>query len=109
MKQVVDALIKKSFLFKSLEPLDPKELGTRKRLKIFHGIDEQDRYVCVFVLSQSSRILSKDVIVYDEIAQKLQTYLGHRIKQRFMFFVAPLCSKARANLEKNWRLFYDSL
>jgi hypothetical protein len=42
-----------------LQVLSPKELGSRKRVSIFFGVDEQSYYCFIIFVSKKSRILKR--------------------------------------------------
>lgn len=50
-------------------PLDPKDIGIRKKLKIYLKED-----TLLLAVSQKSRILQKDVAVYEDIFKKIEEY-----------------------------------
>ncbi len=103
MEQVVEDFRKKGKLFKKMQEISPKELGVRNRIKIFKAVDLRGYYWAIFVISQKSRILLKDVAKFEEIYKKLVLYTEHNFKYKTIYIDAPLCSKAKKALkEAHW-------
>ena len=106
IKTVVDRLQAEGVLFRRFEPFDLRHVGSRKRLRVFHGIDERQRYALVFFVRRKSRILQADVREWLELKERIEAYFGYAVWQNIAILQAPLCSRARALLEgEGWRLF----
>jgi hypothetical protein len=107
MKEIVDILQEKKLLFKSLKPIDPKELGSRKKIKIFLGVDLKKYYACIIYVSKKSRILSKEALQLMEFHEKLEVYNDSKINKKYIYIEAPLCSKAKALFkEQKWTVWH---
>jgi hypothetical protein len=52
MKNVVDILISKNLMVRSLSALNPKEVVGRKKLEIFYGVDTKSYYWAIFRITQ---------------------------------------------------------
>ena len=105
MKEILTPLHSLGLLFKRFEPFSLKNIGSRKRLEIYHGVDTQNRYTLVMRIQRKSRVLQKDVREWLEMKQKIEGYLGYPILQNVAIIEAPLCSKAKALLEsEEWRV-----
>ncbi len=105
MKEVVEYLQKKNIVFKSLKPVTPKELGSRKKVQIYLGIDLKGYYADVMVLEKKSRVLRKEATELMQLHEKLEKYIDAAIKKRYIIIRAPLCSKAKALLEEHgWKV-----
>jgi len=105
MKNIIDLLQEKNLLFKSLKPIEPKALGSRKKIEIYLGVDLKKYYNCIFFIKKKSRILRKEAEEIMELHSKLESHQDTAIKKKFIFIEAPLCSKAKALLvEKGWRV-----
>ncbi len=100
MKEVVELFRKHELLFKELTPLDLPKFGIKKRVKLFKGIDLQNRYTLLMLTERKSRFLQKDAISFEEIAKKIEDGLDHAFAKKFLFIKAPLCSKAKEWLQK---------
>jgi hypothetical protein len=109
MKEIVEYLQQNNIIFKSLKHILPKELGSRKRVAIYLGVDLKGYYADVMVLQKKSRVLRKEVQELMALHEKLEVYVGAAIKKRYIIIRAPLCSKAKALLEENgWKVFVAS-
>ncbi len=95
MKALIDQLQSKGKLYKQLTEIQPRELHVRNKIRIFSAIDTNGYHTALFMVSQKSRLLMKDVVKFEEIYQKLVTYSGHNYKYRILIIDAPLCSKAK--------------
>ena len=100
MKVISDKLQEKGLLFKKLKPIDLKHFGSRKKIKIYLGVDLKKYYACIIHIKKKSRILSKEAIELMAFHQKLEKLNESVIKKKYMYIQAPLCSKAKALLEK---------
>ena len=60
MKTIVDYLQQKNLMFKSLKEITPKELGSRKKIGLYLGIDMKGYYALVMTIEKKSRILRKE-------------------------------------------------
>ena len=106
MKAIVDYLQKKQIIFKSLKEVTPKELGSRKKLELYVGVDLKGYYALVMQLEKKSRVLRKEVGELMALHEKLETYIDSRIIKKYIIIKAPLCSKAKALLVENgWRVW----
>jgi hypothetical protein len=105
MKPIIDQLRKSGKIYKKLDEVKPKELGIRNRIRIFRAVDMSGYFTAVFVVSQKSRLLMKDVRKFEEIYIKLVHYCDHEFKYRLLLIDAPLCSKAAAAFkEGGWKI-----
>jgi len=52
MKNIVDYLQQKQIIFKSLKEVTPKELGSRKKIGIYVGVDLKGYYADVMELEE---------------------------------------------------------
>ncbi len=106
MKTIVEYLQSKKLVFKSLKPVVPKELGSRKKVSIWLGVDLQGYYADVMWLEKKSRVLRKEAQELMELHEKLEKYIDSSIKKKYIVIKAPLCSKAKALLEEHgWKVF----
>jgi len=106
MKNIVEYLQTKNIIFKSLKEIIPKELGSRKKIHIYVGVDLKGYYTDVMVLEKKSRVLRKEASELMVLHEKLEKYIDSTIKKKYMIIKAPLCSKAKALLEENgWKIW----
>ena len=99
MKEILEPLTGSGLLFRRLEPFDLKTVGSRKRIGLYFGVDEEGRYTLLFHVRRKSRVLRKDVREWMELREKIEAHFGHPILRNVALIEAPLCSKAKALLE----------
>ncbi len=110
MKNIVEYLQQKKLVFKSLKPISPKELGSRKKVMIFLGVDLKGFYADVMVVEKKSRVLRKEAEELRTLHERLEKYVDSAIKKKYMIIRAPLCSKAKVMLEEHgWRVFHETI
>jgi len=108
MKTIVDYLQQKNLMFKSLKEITPKELGSRKKIGLYLGIDMKGYYALVMTIEKKSRILRKEASELMALHEKVENYIDSRITKKYMIIKAPLCSKAKALLEENgWKVWHE--
>ena len=107
MKEIVEYLQRKNIIFKSLKEITPKELGSRKKIGIYVGVDLKGYYADVMQIEKKSRILRKEAEELMALHVKLEKYIDSSIKKKYIIIKAPLCSKAKAMLEENkWKVWH---
>ena len=107
MKNIVDYLQQKRIIFKSFKEIMPKELGSRKKIHLYVGVDLKGYYADVMMLEKKSRVLRKEAGELMVLHEKLEKYIDSSIKKKYMIIKAPLCSKAKALLEENgWKVWH---
>ncbi len=113
MKELSEILIQKDILCPKLETILPKEFGSRKKLKIYFGVDNNSYYCLILVVSKKSRVLKKEAIEFEELWKRVKKLKDTNIKKKYLFLKAPICSKAKALLEElGWRvelIAYDEI
>ena len=108
MKEIVEYLQNKNLIFKSLKEIMPKELGSRKKVQLYLGIDLKDFYTLVMGIEKKSRILRKEVNELIDLHEKLEKYIDSKITKKYIIIKAPLCSKAKALLEdRGWKVYHE--
>ena len=106
MKEIVEFLQQKRIIFKSFKEITPKEIGSRKKIKLYVGVDLKGYYALVMVLEKKSRVLRKEAQELMALHENLEHYIDSKIKKKYIIIKAPLCSHAKAMLEENgWRVF----
>ncbi len=104
MKQTVEKLADCGIICKKLRMITPKELGSRKKVEIMTGVDIKGYYCSVFHLVKKSRVLRKEANEMMELHKRLEEYQDTRIKKKYIWIEAPLCSKAKALMEsEGWK------
>ncbi len=109
MKTIVELLQEKKLIFKSIKTIKVKELGSRKKIDIYLGVDLDSYYACIIHVAKKSRILRKEAIEIMEFHKKLEAYNESKINKKYIYIQAPLCSKAKALFKDNkWRVWVDN-
>jgi hypothetical protein len=109
MKEIVEYLQQKNIIFKSLKAITPKELGSRKKLSLYLGVDLKGYYTVVIQVEKKSRILRKEASELMRLHEKLEKYIDSKITKKYLIIKAPLCSKAKALLEEEeWKVWQES-
>lgn len=109
MKETVTYLQKKNMIFKSFKALAPKDLNSRKKIKLFIGVNLKDYYTLVIEVKKKSRILKKEVLEYRELHLKAQEHIDSNISKKYIIIYAPLCSKAKTLFEEHgWKVWEES-
>jgi hypothetical protein len=108
MKTILHKLQEEKLLFKSLKPIEPKELGSRKKISIYLGVDLKKYYACVIHVEKKSRILRKEALALMEFHEKLEVFNDSKITKKYIYIQAPLCSKAKALFkEEKWVVWHE--
>ena len=109
MKEVVGFLQQKNIIFKSFKEIMPKEIGSRKRVSLYIGVDLKKYYALVMLLEKKSRVLQKEAKELMALHEKLEKHIDSKINKKYIIIKAPLCSKAKALLEENgWKVWQES-
>jgi len=108
MKEIVEYLQKKNLIFKSLKEISPKEIGSRKKIELYLGVNLKGYYALVMSVEKKSRVLRKEAGELMLLHEKLEKYIDSKIMKKYMLIKAPLCSKAKALLEENgWKVWHE--
>ncbi len=107
MKETVEYLQQKNIIFKSFKEIAPKELGSRKKISLYLGVDLKGYYALVIQVEKKSRILRKEAGELMALHEKLEKYIDSKVMKKYIIVKAPLCSHAKALLEENgWRVWH---
>lgn len=108
MQMVVETLRKKGNIYKKIKEVPIKELGMRNKIKLYKATDIKGYFWSIFVVSQKSKLLMKDVSKFEEIHAKFSAYCEHNFKYKIILLDAPICSKAKLGLKTNgWKIAND--
>jgi len=108
MKEIVEYLQKKNLIFKSLKEISPKELGSRKKIELYLGVDLKGYYSLVMHVEKKSRLLRKEADELMILHEKLEKYIDSKVTKKYIIIKAPLCSKAKALLEEHgWKVWHE--
>ncbi len=104
MKEVLEKLSSKH-LFTSFVSLETSFLQTRRKMKVFKGIDTHRFFHLVFSMPQKSRFVYAHAVELLDFEAQVSAWIGHSFKYKALVLNAPLCSKARILLEaKSWSI-----
>jgi len=107
MKEIVEYLQKKNLIFKSLKEVSPKEIGSRKKIELYLGVDLKGYYTLVMHVEKKSRVLRKEAGELMLLHEKLEKYIDSKVTKKYIIIKAPLCSHAKAMLEENgWKIYH---
>lgn len=108
MKKIVEYLQNKNLIFKSLKEITPKELGSRKKITLYLGVDLKGYYALVMSLEKKSRVLKKEALELMALHEKVESYVETKIMKKYIVIKAPLCSKAKALMEEHkWKVWHE--
>jgi len=108
MKTIVEYLQKNNLIFKSLKEITPKELGSRKKIDLYLGVDLKGYYALVMQIEKKSRILRKEVTELFEMHERVEKYIDSKISKKYIIIKAPLCSKAKVLFEEHgWKVYHE--
>ena len=108
MKEIVEYLKEHGIICKSLKERAPKELGSRKRVEIYFGVNLEDYYCAVMVLEKKSRVLRKEAAQLMELHRRLEGLEDTKILKKYILIKAPLCSHAKVMLEEDgWTVWHS--
>jgi len=104
MKPLIDTLTAHRILCPKLHPVSVRELGSRKRIDLYLGVDAKGYYCSVMHLNKKSRVLSKEAAELMALHARLETLQDTSIRKRYIWVEAPLCSKAQGLMEaEGWK------
>lgn len=110
MKSLIHYLNEKELHFKNLEKIEPKILGSRKKIEIYDATHIDSSYYAIFILESKSRFLRKNANDLMQMLEDLKSYKGYNYKYKMLIISSPLCSKAKALLEdEGWIVKNDTL
>lgn len=108
MKELTNYYNNNDILFKDIKEIFPKELGSRKKIRIFTSTSIQSEYYAIFILDSKSRFIRKNANDLIQMCEELSTYVEHNFKKKELLISSPLCSKAKKFLEEQkWRVRVD--
>ncbi len=108
MKELTSYFVNKNTIFKELNKVEPKELGSRKKISIYSGIGIDKNYYAIFVLNAKSRFLRKNANDLMQLYSNLIDLKKHNYKKKILLISSPLCSHAKKLLNDNgWSVYID--
>lgn len=108
MKELTQYYTNKNIIFKTINSLEPKEIGSRKKIQIYTATSIKSEYYVIFIINSKSRFLKKNADELMAMCEKLSSHVEHNFKRKELLISSPLCSKARAYLKENkWSVRVD--
>ncbi|MBN2963642.1 hypothetical protein JWV37_02525 [Sulfurospirillum sp. T05] len=106
MNHIVNALLSKGVVCRSLTPVSLRELDSRKRLECYVGVGLDARYICVWMRESKTKILSAEAAQLEALVARLEVLRNHRVFVKILLTNAPVCSKTQTLMQKNgWRIW----
>lgn len=99
MREITEYYSKKNILFKEFKEILPKEIKSRKKIKIYVASGVDMKFYAIFVLEQKSRFLRKNADELMLLCDNLARYLGHNFKIKELLYNGEMCSKAKEYLK----------
>ncbi len=96
MTKLADILADEKIICKTLKEI---KLNTKKRLKVFVGVNLKNEYCLIVFIERKSRFLTKDV----EFLESLKFNVNFKYKKKILILLSPICSKAK-KLLSDWRV-----
>lgn len=108
MRDLTNYYNNNDILFKDIEEVLPKVLGSRKKIRIFTSTSIHNEYYAIFIFDGKSRFIRKNANELMEMCEKLISHVDHNFKKKELLISSPLCSKAKKYLEENkWSVRVD--
>lgn len=108
MKELVEYLNTKNIIFKSLREITPKELGSRKKISLYLGVNLKGYYALVMQLEKKSRVLRKEAAELIGLHEKVERHIDSKVTKKYIIIKAPLCSHAKKMLEESgWKVWHE--
>ena len=108
MKELTTYFTNKDIIFKQINETIPKELGSRKKIKIYNATCVESKYYAIFIVDSKSRFIRKNADDLMSLCDKLSEHLNHNFKKKILLISSPLCSKAKLYLQDNkWSVYSD--
>lgn len=100
MKEITTYYSKKNIIFKEIKEVLPKEIKSRKKIKIFVGTTIDLKFYAIFIVNSKSRFIRKNGDDLIELSNSLASFVGHNFKVKELLISSPLCSKAKEYLKE---------
>lgn len=108
MKDLTKYFLEKDILFKDIEEVLPKEIGSRKKIGIYTATSINKEYYAIFIIDAKSRFIRKNANDLVELCEKLAKFKEHNFKKKELLISSALCSKAKQFLKENqWSVRID--
>jgi len=99
--KINEKLFDKNIILKELTDITPK---TRKKIKVYIGVDMKNYYYLLVELNTKSKVLLKNVKEMINFVTPLSD-INFRNNKKIVFLESQICSKAKEFLKNNgWRV-----
>ena len=106
LKALTQYFVNKNILFKQIEQITPKTLGSRKKIGIYSALGIDKNYYAIFIIDAKSRFLRKNAQDLLLLLEQLIAHEEHNFKKKILLISSPLCSKAKTFLqEEGWSVY----
>lgn len=106
MKQLIEILANRNFIFKHIEDIDLQALKIKSKIKIYKAVSIKKYYCSIFKIDKKSRFITKDANKLLEINESMKNHFAHNFKKSLLVISSPLCSKASKILNnEKWEIF----
>lgn len=108
MRELTEYFNKKDILFKEITQIEPKQIASRKKIKIYVATSIKNEYYSIFIVDSKSRFIRKNANDLIDLNNKLIAFQEHNFKVKELLISSPLCSKAKKFLEdEKWSVRVD--
>lgn len=105
MKEIVERMSNKGVIFRKLKEIRPKDIGSRKKVTLYIGVNLEKYYCLVMKISKKSKILTKEALEIIELHKEIERYNDSRIHKKYIFIDADICLKAKERLKNDgWKI-----
>ena len=109
MKQIVEYLANKNHHFKRFDEVLPKQLGSRKKIKIYDATHIDNDFYAIFIIDSKTRFITSHAKSLEELYDKLKLYKEHNYKKKILIITSAVCSKSMNYLRSSgWMINYYS-
>ncbi len=106
MKNIVEFLHDRGYIFKKLHKIDNQLLNTKKKIEVYEAIDLKSNYVAIFYVLSKSRFIVKNTQEIFSLYEKLIKTREHNFKKRVLILNSLICSKSKILLKENkWKIY----
>jgi len=101
MQKINQILFDKNIILKEIQDITPK---TRKKIKVFLGVDMKNSYYLLVEVSTKSRFITKNAKELIEFVSPLSD-INFKKNKKILFLESEICSKSKELLKQNgWRI-----
>jgi hypothetical protein len=110
MKEIVEYMSHNKVIFKKLKEINPKDIESRKKVKIYLGVNLNGYYCLTIIISKKNHILCKEIIEIINLHKKMEKYNDSKINIKYIIIQAPLSNSAKNMLKENeWKILMKDI